>query len=409
MNGPPPMRLRLRITLLALRAAGWRAAFACGAVALAIAAVTVLFALENGARRELDAIAERVGRNLFAVNPARVPVPPGRGEGWVVSTRLRREDAERIRRSVAGVRAVLPILEGSRTAKLNGREHTTSVRGVTPEFFAARNFDLQEGRLIDGSDDASRSRVAVVGPFVAERLNGGVSLVGETLVVGEVALEVVGQLVAKGISDGQNEDDQIVVPLETARRRVFNVEWLSRLLVQAGGPAQIEPAQRGVREVLRDAHRLDDGLKDDFEILSLVRLNQIRKVNNQFLAGLAGLFAAITLAVGGAGVLAVTWLNARDRTAEIGLRMAVGARRRDIAGLFLAEACALSGAGGLLGIAAGALAAGVLRLATGWQMVIEARGLVVPFATALALGLIFGVAPALRAAGVQPVDALRDR
>jgi len=335
---------------------------------------------------------------------------PGRGTGWFTSTRLKETDVALLDEQIRGIRTVVPILEDSFQVKLDREEMVTSVRGVTPEFLAVRNFRIDEGRSIDDQDGVSRSRVAVVGSFVAKQLNDGFSMVGERIWIGGVPFEVIGQLAEKGVSsEGQNEDDQILIPLETARLRLFNVDFLSRLLVQVEDKDQMAAAEDGAREVLRASHDLDADVKDDFEILALLRANQIRRMNSAFLQGMSQLFAAITLAIGGAGVLAVTFLNVKDRTPEIGLRMAIGARRKDIAGLFVAEACLLSLLGGLAGLLVGWVAVLILQQTTGWQMAVDLRGLSVSLAVSLLLGLLFGVLPAMKAARVMPVEALRDR
>ena len=403
------LRLRFRILLLTLRASRGRSLFAIVAVAMAIAAMMIMLSLGTGARLEMDALADRMGRNLFTVVTGRVAVPPGRGAGWAQSTRLDRSDVTALEQRISGIATVVPILEGSRQVRYARRDVVTAVRGVPPQFVAVRNFQLADGRLLDDRDDATRSRVAVIGPFIAQRLNDGESLVGETIAINEIPFQVVGQLEEKGITDGQNEDDQILIPLETARRRVFNVDSLSRLLVQAQTQEEMEPVRHATRALLRETHELDEGVRDDFEILSLIRINEMKRVSSEALLGLAQLFALVTLVVGGAGVLAVTWLNARDRAGEIGLRMAVGARKRDIATLFMAEACALSAAGGVAGLASGWIAVVLLRNTIGWQMAIDLRGIAIPLTISLLLGLSFGVLPALRAASVQPVEALRDR
>jgi putative ABC transport system permease protein len=351
-----------------------------------------------------------MGKNLFTVNAGQVLALPGRGTGWYTSTRLASLDVVLLHEQVAGIRTIVPILEGSFQAKLDREQIVTTVRGVTPEFLEVRNFQLDEGRSIDEQDGLTRNRVAVVGSFVAKNLNDGFSMVGETVWIGGIPFEVIGQLAEKGInSDGQNEDDQIVIPVETALRRLFNVDYLSRLLVQVEDQQQMNAAQSEVREVLRESHDLDEDVKDDFEILSLIRADAIRRLNSAFLQGMSQLFAAITLGIGGAGVLAVTYLNVKDRTPEIGLRMAIGARRKNIAGMFIAEACLLSLSGGLAGLLVGWAGVLVLKQTTGWQMAVDLRGVMVPLLVSLFLGLMFSVLPAMKASKVMPVEALRDR
>jgi putative ABC transport system permease protein len=403
------LKLQLRIMFLALRKSGFRSLLALGVVGLGIAAMMIMLALSAGADQELRAITEKIGKNLFVVTAGKVMPQVGRGQGWYMSTKLKLADVETMREQIPGIREIVPILETSLQAKLGRKTLTTQVRGVTPQFTEVRNFRLEEGRLLDDKDAAAKSRVAVVGAFAVKKLNDGFSMVGETIWIAGIPFEVVGQLAEKGIStDGQNEDDQILIPLETAQRRVFNVESLSRLLVQVKDQEQMDVVQSATREVLRANHELDDDVKDDFNILSLVRNDQVRRISSGFLQGLAQIFALVTLAIGGAGVLAVTYLNVKDRTSEIGLRMAIGARRRDITNLFVAEACVLSMAGGLAGILVGGLGIALLKQLTGWQMAIDLRGVMVPFLVSMLLGLVFGAMPAAQASRVTPVEALRD-
>jgi putative ABC transport system permease protein len=403
------LKLQLRIMVLSLRKSGFRSLLALASVGLGIAAMMITLALGAGAERELQAITEKMGKNLFMVKAGQVLGQASLNRGWYASTKLGRSDVKALGEQIPDIRTIVPILEGSFQVKLNRRELVTSVRGVSLDFPEVRNFQLEEGRLLDDRDGLARSRVAVVGTSVAKRLNDGFSMVGETVWIGGVPFEVVGQLKEKGVSaDGQNEDDQILVPLETARRRLFNVDYLSRLLVQVKDPERMAEVESRTREVLRQSHDLDDDVKDDFDILALVRANQIRNMNSAFLKGLSQIFALVTLAIGGAGVLVVTFLNVKDRTSEIGLRMAVGARRKDIANLFVAEACLLSVAGGLFGLLIGGASIVVLKQMTGWQMAVELRGVSVPFLVSVLLGLLFGVFPALQASRVVPVEALRD-
>jgi ABC-type antimicrobial peptide transport system permease subunit len=402
------LKLQLRIMVLALRKSGFRSLLALGSVGLGIASMMIMLALRAGAEREMQAISDKMGKNLFVIKAGQVRALPGRGGGWFTSTRLDRSDVAVMSEQVQGIRTILPMLEGGRQAKLDSKQLVTTIRGVPPEFLEVRNFVLDEGRFIDEKDGLARSRIAVAGFFVAKKLNDGFSLVGETIWIGGVPFEVVGQLAEKGVVNEQNEDDQILIPLETAERRLFNVDYLSALLVQVEEQDQMSAVQKKVKELLRENHALDESVKDDFEILNLIRSTMVGKVTAEFLRGLSQIFAVITLAIGGAGVLAVSYLNVKDRTSEIGLRMAIGARRRDISNLFVAEACLLSVMGGLAGILIGLASIVILKQATGWQMAVDLRGVTIPLFVSVLLGLVFGVIPAIKASKMTPVDALRD-
>jgi len=401
-------KLQLRIMIGALRKNALRTVFALTAVSVGIASMMIMLALGTGADLQMQAIVDSAGKNLFMIKAGQVQAAPGRGEGWYTSTKLKPADATQLTEQIDAIRVVVPVLERSLQIKLRRREVTTSVRGVTPEFLEIRNFHLDQGRLLDDLDGLEVRRVAVVGPFVAQRLNEGRSMVGETLWVAGIPFSVVGQLQPKGLSsDGSNEDDQILIPLETALRRVFNVDYVSRLLVQVRETDQTLPAQNASRALLREWHDLDDDVRDDFEMLSLIKSDEIRRINSEFLNGMSRLFAIITLALGGAGVFAVTYLNVKDRTSEIGLRMAIGAKRRDIAALFVAESMLMSLLGGALGLCIGWVAVLILKTATQWQLAIDLRGIAIPLVMSGLLGLIFGVGPAMKASRLAPVEALR--
>jgi putative ABC transport system permease protein len=402
------LKLQLRIMFLALRKSGFRSLLALAAVGLGIASMMIMLSLRTGAERELQAVTDKMGKNLFMVKAGQVQAQPGRGSGWFTSPRLDRTDVAVLREEIPAIRTIVPILEGGRQAKFENRNMVTTIRGVTPEFLEVRNFQVEEGRFLDEKDGLAKSRVAVVGSFVAQRLNDGFSLVGEEIWVAGVPFEVIGQLREKGVASEQNEDDQILIPLETEERRFFNADYLSVLLVQVERQDQLAAAQDEVRAVLRETHDLGEGVKDDFEVLGLVRARVIGKVNATFLAGLSQIFAAITLSLGGAGVLAVSYLNVKDRTSEIGLRMAIGARRRDITSLFLAEACLLSVLGGLAGLLIGLIGILALKPATGWQMTLDMRGIIIPFLVSVSIGMASGVGPAMKASKLMPVSALRD-
>ena len=403
------IRLQARITAASLRKSGIRSLVAIVAMSMGIAAMMITLALSEGARSEMEAINDRMGKNVFVIGAARVLSAPGRGEGWFVSSRLEETDVALLRNGLPEITSIVPIREASVRVEFERTEVTTTARATTPDFLTIRNFRMSDGRFFDDADGEKMRRVAVIGSFLADKLDGGRSMVGETIRAAGVPFEVIGQLESKGMSSGQNEDDQILIPLQTGRRRLFNSESLSRLLVQVGDAGAMDGAREGARELLRESHRLNEGVKDDFEILSLIQTSEIRRRSNAFVQGLSRLFAAMTLTIGSAGVLAVTFLNVKDRIPEIGLRMAVGARRRDITALFVAEACLLGILGGVGGVAAGTAAVAIFRQLLDWRMAISLPGIALPFVMSVILGVVFGVGPAVRAAGVIPVEALRDR
>ena len=401
--------VRIRIMLLALRRTGARAVLAIAAVALAIASMMLMLALSGGAEARLNAINAQLGRNLLGISAADVAAIPGRPQGWFPSARMKLEDVSVMRAQLRGVTAVVPVRESSLRTSFQRTAITTTILGVTPEYIRVRNFEIEDGRALDQRDGTDRARVAVVGAYIARKLNGGFSMVGETIWIGRVPFHVVGQLREKGASaEGLNEDDQILIPIETSMRRVVKTDSLTRLVVQLADEDDVAPATANASELLRATHRLDADSRDDFKILQLVRVDEIRRRSTEFLKGLAAIFATVTLAIGGAGVLAVTFLNVKERIPEIGLRIAIGARPRDITLLFVAEAVVLSVVGGVAGLVTGLTGVALLRRFIGWDMALDFTAIALPFSVSILLGLVFSVIPAMKASSVMPVEALRD-
>jgi putative ABC transport system permease protein len=400
--------LSLRIMVRALANARLRSSASIGVMGLGIAAMTVMMALSSGADAELRAIADQNGRNLFMIKAGEVLSQPGRGTGWYVSTRLDMADVRDLQDKIVGVEAVVPILERSLPVKFEGQDMVTSVRGVSPNYLRVRNFQVKEGRALDSIDEEKESRVALVGSFVAEKLAPDGTLVGGTLLVGGIPFEVAGQLAPKGVSsDGTNEDDQILVPAGTAARRVFNVDYLSRIVIQVDTLERMDDAKARARELLRENHRLQPSVADDFEILDSISSSRISQISSGFITGMARIFALTTLSIACVGVFAVTYLNVKDRTGEIGLRKALGATRGDIALLFIAEACLLSVLGGMAGLAVGGGGSALLAATTGWNTAFDRSVVLFPFALSIVIGFAFSLVPALRAASMTPVEALK--
>lgn len=227
--------------------------------------------------------------------------------------------------------------------------------------------------------------------------------------IGGVPFTVIGELRAKGAgSDGSNLDDQILIPFETSMRRLDNAESASLLLIQARDASTMQPAMNAVRSLLRTAHYIEPNARDDFDILETLRQNLARQTSDRWMTGLSQILAAVTIALGGVGVLAVTYLNVTERQGEIGLRMALGATRAAIALQFLFEACALSVLGGIAGLVFGAALALVLRAATGWSLVIDLRALAIALAASAAVAVLCSLLPAWRASRVMPARALAE-
>lgn len=294
-------------------------------------------------------------------------------------------------------------------AKFDAVRTPTTVLGTTPNWQAIREFPLARGRFFTEGEAARRARVAVLGADVHTSLfPDSVDPLGKTIRVGIVPLKVVGVLASKGVSvDGAaSEDDRIVVPLETAMRRLFNVDYIKMIYLEASNAAATAEAEVEVASILRARHDVRTGVSDGFMIQNQrLLLDAELAAQTSFQRLIMGL-GFLSLIVGGIGILSIMLLSIRERRAEIGLRVAVGARRADIVTQFLAESLVLAATGGVIGMALGSGAARLVSATTRWNARVSAVPLGVALLSAVAVGLLFGVLPALRAAKLDPIEAI---
>ena len=378
-------------------------------ITIGVAAVIVMVALGKGAQREVLRIIQDMGTNLLVVTAARTETFVGRQfEAGNVKTLLR-DDAEAILEQCPSVAMVAPAQYKRLLVKRDLYSVQTKVLGTTPEYREIRNFDLARGEFFTEDDDKRAARVAVIGASVERNLFEGEYPIGEIIRVENVPFEVVGVLQAKGISvEGSNEDDQIMIPLRTALRRVFNEVHINNIHVRARSRDRMSRAEAEMRELLRDRHRLSHkDLPDDFTIQNQETTIEAEQATTESFTLLIAGIAAISLLVGGIGILAIMLIAVRERTSEIGLRMAMGARQRDILVQFLSEALILGLVGGLIGVVLGVSGALLLGWTTQWHTVVPLEFVALALAFSLSVGLFFGVYPARRASLLYPIDALR--
>jgi putative ABC transport system permease protein len=397
----------LRCSVRALLAHRLRVGLVLSSVAMGVAAVVLTSALGKGAEGEVLRGIEALGTNLLVVRPAEAKRLVARKTVRGLTTTLEVEDAQAIA-ELALVDAAVPATEGSLRVKAGAGAVVTTVLGTTSAFTEVRRFQLHRGRFFDGEDDRAARRVAVLGARIEERLFPGEDPVGRSIRIRGVPFEVVGVLEAKGVlPDGSDEDNQVVIPLRTALRRVFNTTWLSTVFVSVYDPERMDETQAEIAGLLRERHRLDGTTKpDDFEIQNKTRFLAAQQETIASLTLLTSGLAAIALLVGGTGILALLLLSIKERTGEIGLRRAVGARPRDILVQFLAEATVLALGGWIAGAAAGALGAGAVALGTEWKVAVPVEALLASLAMATVTGLGFGAFPARKASLLPPIQAL---
>jgi len=377
-------------------------------VVVGVGAVILMVSVGRGAeKRVLDRI-HSMGTDLLIVNAAPARLMIGRERTVATVTTLTPADAQAIREECRGVVAVTPAVNKSLVVIWEGNNRTTTITGMAAEGFHIRNVVPGSGRLFDADEDHSRQRVAILGPTVASSLFPGNDPVGCQIRIGGVPFSVIGVTQARGVdANGIDQDDIIMVPLETAMHRLLNIPYVHSIYVQARDIPSMPRVESDVRALLRERQRVPPGRPDSFTIQNQINLLKTEHEAARSMTLLIGSVAGIALLVGGVGILAVMLMTVRERTHEIGLRRALGARRRDIQTQFLIEAALLSGAGGLLGVFAGVLAASATAAFGLSDTILSWPAAAIGFAFSVTIGLVFGLYPALRAARLEPIAALR--
>ncbi|MFP4623542.1 MAG: ABC transporter permease [Gemmatimonadota bacterium] len=399
----------LRVSARQLGAHRTRTGLALSGIVIGVSSVIAMVAVGHGARQEVMARVEAMGTDLVVVTPAQVRPTGARSQVRGSVTTLTPQDAQAIRDDIPQVTAVAPWAARRTPVKFGGRSVTTNVLGVTPDVTGILNVAPASGSFYTEREEVTAGRTAVVGSTVARALFGDDPPEGRRILVGQVPFEVIGVLRERGADlSGSDQDDVVMVPLRAALRRVLNQDWLGGVYVRARSEAEMAAAAEQIRWLLRERHRLDRrGAADDFEIRTQAELLAAhREIGDTFTTLVAGI-AAVSLLVGGIGILAIMLISVRERTGEVGLRLAVGARRRDVRTQFLAEAVMLGTGGGVAGVLVGLAAAAALTGVTDWAIAVEPLSVALSFAFALAVGVFFGVYPAHRASLLDPVEALR--
>ena len=404
-----PIVETLAVALEALRANKLRSFLTMLGIVIGVAAVIAMVALGRGAQQSVKERIASLGTTLLTVTPGQA-----RGPGFVASSSdrapLTMDDADAIDERATFVAAVQPEISRSLQVVYGNRHTNTAVVGVTANYLEVRRFTIDAGRMFSTAEDAARRRVAVVGPQVVSDLGvaSPAALVGENVRINGVQFEVVGVLTSKGQGAGfANPDDQVLVPIQTARYRLIGNDHLRSINVLAPSEDDIPATMADVRRILRREHRLRTGQDDDFTVRNqsdfLATLGETTQVFTYLLAGIA----AVSLLVGGIGIMNIMLVSVTERTREIGVRKALGATQANILLQFLIEAVVLCLLGGVAGIGLGSGSAVFLRSAFQWNTSVGAPSILIAFVFAAAVGVVFGVWPARRAAALDPIESLR--
>ncbi len=396
----------IRTAFASLRSNALRSLLTMLGIIIGVAAVIAMIALGNGAAGAVKDRIARLGTTTLQINPQRVMQG---GIGTSTTVKLTYDDVKSIEAHALSVVGVTPQQDRDLQVVWKSKNTNVQVTGTTPNFLDVRGFALGEGAMFTSADNQGRQRVAVLGADVLPLLDviDPQAVIGETIRISGRQFKVIGVLARKGTTGFGDNDQQILIPFLTGRFGIFGTDRINDIWARVVAPESVTVAMGEIQAALRRSHRLTANRPDDFSIRNQADLlNTLSETMATFTTLLAGI-AAVSLLVGGIGIMNIMLVSVTERTREIGIRKALGATRRNILLQFLVEAVVLCIAGGLLGIALGAGASSVLSQSFGWQTSIDVGALVIAFAFAAAVGMIFGVWPARRAAVLDPIEALR--
>jgi putative ABC transport system permease protein len=401
-----------RSAFRALRVNKLRSALTMLGIVIGVGAVIAMIGVGAGAQARVLEQIQSLGANIVVVRSNSNKIAGVRG-GQGTRVTLTENDASAIQREIGAVQAAAPTVSGGFQA-IHGRLNWgTAVAGVTAEWFEVRELNVAAGRPISHEDHEMAAKVVVMGETVAGKLFGDENPIGQTIRIGRVPFIVVGLMERKGQTPaGLDQDDALLVPLSTARRKLLGripgqarAVWAVYVKIREG--EDLLEAEGHIREVLRQRHRLRADEDDDFDLRYPTDAFQAQEESSRVMTYLLGAIASVSLLVGGVGIMNIMLVCVIERTRETGLRMAVGARSRDIRMQFLVEAVTLSLIGGVLGIVAGVAGAHAISYFVEWQTLIPPEAIALAFAIATGVGITFGFYPACRAARLDPIEALR--
>jgi putative ABC transport system permease protein len=406
------MKIRnvLRIAIIAIRRNAVRSALTMLGVIIGVASVIAMISLGSGARAAIDEQIQQQGTNVIYVSAGSFGRGPGVARGGAGSTTtLTLEDAQAIQKEVPLIARMSPMVRGRAQVVAGNQNWNTSVEGGDEDYIVIRNWGIASGEDFSARDVQVAEKVCLLGQTVANTLFPDSDPVGQVIRVKNLPFRVLGVLTAKGQNQwGQDQDDLIVAPYTTVQKKVLGIITnIQQVVLSATSSDNVEPAAVDITKLMRQRHKIQDPADDDFTVRTVEEMASTRTQMADTMTLLLMSVASVSLLVGGIGIMNIMLVSVTERTREIGLRMAVGARTRDILRQFLAEAISLSLAGGAIGVLLGLTVSRMLTSGLGWPTLITPSSILIAFAFAGAVGVFFGFYPARKAAELDPIDALR--
>ena len=400
----------LLIALRALRVNKMRSLLTMLGIIIGIAAVIAMVAIGSGASKMISDQIASVGSNLLLVIPGST-TSGGLRSGAGGTPTLTYDDAKAIKAECPSVENVAPTVRGSAQIVYGNQNWSTIVMGASADMLSVRDWPLVNGRNITPSDVEGATKVCLIGQTVAENLFGDTDPIGKIIRVKKIPFTVVGLLGRKGQSpQGVDQDDVIFVPLRTAQRKLFGSQFpnsVGAIMVQAKSADVLKKAEEEITALLDQRHRIGPSRERDFTVRNLSEMLAVAEQSSRVMSILLGAVASISLVVGGIGIMNIMLVSVTERTREIGIRMAIGAKQRDILLQFLTEAVLLTTCGGLIGMGVGVAGASVVSQIMEWPTLISTEAIVIAFLFSAWVGVFFGFYPARKAAALNPIDALR--
>ena len=393
----------LLLALRAIRRNLMRSFLTVLGIVIGVAAVITMVTLGNGATRSVSEQIASMGSNLLMVMPGQ-RFGPGSGG----AAKFKMADVEAIRNQISGAWRVAPVVNKTAVAVYQAENWSTVVYGSNEDYFQAGNWELAAGRTFSEAEQRSGKAVCVIGETVREKLFGGQNPIGADIRIKQFSCQVIGLLKPKGQSAmGNDQDDVVVMPLRTVQRRLAGSQDIGRIMVSVRDEASIDTVQRQLTLLLRERRNISESEDDDFKVMDTRQIAETLTSTTKILTMLLGAVAAVSLLVGGIGIMNIMLVSVTERTREIGIRLAIGALEREVLLQFLIEAVVLSSLGGLTGIVLATTASLALARLMGIPYLFDPGINLLAFFFSAAIGVIFGFFPARRAAGLDPIDALR--